>query len=97
MRRCLFALLLALLLIPTAAQAAVTEDGLWYAEPDEFRESTETVSLLATGETVTLEGVTYALGADGTAAVAGYTAAIPARCAIPASITVGSQSYAVSR
>ena len=41
MRRCLFALLLALLLIPTAAQAAVTEDGLWYAEPDEFRETAE--------------------------------------------------------
>ena len=50
MRRCLFALLLALLLIPTAAQAAVTEDGLWYAEPDEFRETAETVSLLADEE-----------------------------------------------
>lgn len=95
MKKLLLFLLLALLLVTPALAVRVTgPDGAVYERPDVVP-AEEPAQLFAAEDSVTQNGVIYTLS-GGEAQVAGYTADIPAVCALPEAVNVSGTSYPVT-
>lgn len=95
-RAILLLVLLALALAaPCLAAEVVGPDGAVRTVTEPAAQPDEPAGLFAAGETVTQNGVTYAINGS-EAQVAGYTADIPQACVIPASITVSGTEYPVT-